>query len=217
MGGYLTLDEPTLHRGRYTLRYPNAEVEQTFTEVLLRSYGFHKTDPSEQAISIEQALFRRDLDAFREQVDRMLAAVPYQLWRDATERFDSGAGPQPHSVVAIVLTAFRFISTFEVKAEVSSALRGNGVQGPRCRVSDIIMETPEHVYAIEFKLLRPSAAALADEGVRASEAAGLAEAALAQIAERDYLGPYRGGALEPVALAVVFDAERRRVGELREG
>ena len=63
----------------------------------------------------------------------------------------------------------------------------------------------------------PSAAALADEDVRAAEAADLAEAALAQIAERDYLGPYRGGKLEPVALAVVFDAERRRVAELREG
>ena len=90
------------------------------------------------------------------------------------------------------------------------------------------METLEHVYAIEIKLLRPSAAALVDEEVGAAEAAGLAEAALAQIAERDYLwtpgrgsgtpyGRYRWGKLEPVASAVVFDAERRRVGELREG
>ncbi len=196
-GGYLTLADPDDRNGRYTLRYPNEEVRRTFIEILLLSYGFDRADPTMQATALEDALLARDLKTFVEQVDAILAAVPYELWQDATERFYH----------AVLLTAFRYIGTFEVQAEVSSA-RGR---------ADIVLITERYVYAIEFKLLRPTAAQLADEAAREAAAEALVDEALAQIAERGYLDAHRGGERETIALGVAFDAERRKVAAWREG
>ena len=195
-GGYLTLAEPRATRGRYELRYPNEEVRQTFTETLLSSYGFADAEPTAEAHVLERALRARDLETFAEQVDAILAGVPYQLWTDAAERFYH----------AIVLTAFRYIGTFEARAEVASA-RGR---------ADVVLEWDDLIYVIEFKLLRPAVAELADVVARAAAAEALAGEALAQIDERGYADPYRGGERELVVLAVVFDAERRRVALVRE-
>ena len=195
-GGYLTLATPTPSRGRYELRYPNEEVYQTFTETLLSSYGFADVEPTTEAHALEKALLKRDLDTFAEQVDAILAGVPYELWTDAAERFYH----------AILLTAFRYIGTFEARAEVSSA-RGR---------ADVVLEFDDTVFVMEFKLLRPAAAELADEASRAAAAEALAQDALAQIEQRGYATAYRGGEREVVVLAVVFDAERRKVAVVRE-
>ena len=196
-GGYLTFDDPEPRGDRYTLRYPNEEVRRTFFSVLLdllrlqpcRRYAagdFAWKTPSSRAI----------FETFAEQVDAILAAVPYQLWQDATERFYH----------AVLLTAFRYIGTFEVQAEVSSA-RGR---------ADVVLLTERYVYAIEFKLLRPTAAQLGDEVAREAGAEALVGEALAQIAERGYLDAYRGGEREAIAIGVAFDAERRKVAAWRE-
>ncbi len=196
-GGYLTLDAPEPVGGRYTLRYPNREVRQTFTEILFLSYGYSRPDPAQRAYALEDALLARDLETFAEEVDAILAAVPYELWRDAAERFYH----------AVLLTAFRYIGTFEVQAEVSSA-RGR---------ADVVLLTDRYVYAIEFKLLRPTPAQLSDEDARDKASAALAEEALTQIRERGYLDAYRSDSREAIGLGVVFDAERRKVAVVREG
>ena len=146
---------------------------------------------------MEQALRARDLDTFRDEVDALLAAVPYELWQGATERFYH----------AVLLTAFRYVDGVEAEAEVSSA-RGR---------ADVVLRAEDIVYAIEFKLLRPTARELADEAARAAAAGALADEALQQITDRGYLDAYATDPREHVALAVVFDAERRAVSVLREG
>ena len=196
-GGYLTLDTKA-SRGRFhALRYPNAEVRETFTEALLSSYGFGRVQANDRALRMEAALRSRDLDTFRDEVDALLAAVPHELWRDATERFYH----------ATLLTAFRYVDGVEAEAEVSSA---------RSR-ADVVLRAEDIVYAIEFKLLRPTAKELADETARVTAAEALACEALQQITERGYLDAYATDPRERVALAVVFDAERRAVSVLREG
>ena len=172
-GGYLTFDDAEPRGDRYTLRYPNEEVRRTFFGVLLTSYGFNRANPTRQANALEDALLARDLETFAEQVDAILAAVPYQLWQDASERFYH----------AVLLTAFRYIGTFEIQAEVSSA-RGR---------ADVVLLTERYVYAIEFKLLRPTAAQAEEEAARKAAAEALVDEALAQIAARGYLDAHRGG------------------------
>ena len=195
-GGYFTLDAS--ERGRLrTLRYPNAEVHETFTEALLHSYGFNRVQTNGRALRMGRALRAGDLYAFGEEVDALLAGIPYELWQDATERFYR----------AVVLTAFRYVGMFDARAEVSSA-RGR---------ADVVLELPQRVYVLEFKLLRPTAAQLADDSARAAAAEALAGEALAQIEERGYAKPYATDARKVSVVAVVFDAERRRVAVVREG
>ena len=198
-GGYLTLAGRTQSLGGdlYALRYPNREVHQTFLEALLAAYGFRRAfSPLATVDDLLTALRRRDLERVGEIVDALLANVPYELWRGATERFYH----------AIIHTAFSLLGLYS-RAEVSTR-RGR---------ADVLVEVAPYAYALEFKLLRPTAVQLSDEDARAAAAEALAAEALAQIAEGDYLATYATGPLKSVAVAVVFDAERRAVALLREG
>ena len=198
-GGYLTLGAPAASvRGMaYALRYPNEEVRVTFLDALLEAYGFGEVQsPGSRVDQLYATLGQRDLKTFGELIDTLLAGIPHQLWQDATERFYH----------AVVHTAFTLLGA-ALRSEVATR-RGR---------ADVVVEAGPYVYAIEFKLLRPSVAQRADEDVRARATEALAEEALTQIAERGYLDAERGGQLEPVALAIVFDADRRAVALIREG
>ena len=198
-GGYLTLGEGSedFAGKHYQLRYPNMEVRQTFTSALLSAYGFDRPLSAGRVSTMYRALTERDPDAFAEELDVLYAHIPNELWQGATERFYH----------AIVHTAFTLAGT-TILSEVSTR-RGR---------ADVIVEAPPYLYALEFKLLRPTAAQLADEALREVAAEALAQEALAQIEQQGYLEPYRAGERGvAVAWAVVFDAERRGVAVVREG
>ena len=197
-GGYLTIDseELTSFGPEYTLRYPNQEVRATFLQTLLEAYGFGHRDASPvKARDLLTALRNRDLETLAGLIDALLAGVPAPLWRESTERFY-------HAIVHTAFTALGLAVGSEVYVR-----RGR---------LDTVVEVAPYGYVIEFKLLRPTAMQLADDDVRAAAAEALAGEALAQITERGYVEGLAAG-LEPVVLAVVFDAERRAVAVLREG
>ena len=176
--GYLTLAEYSPITQAFSLDYPNLEVREAFELGILDVLtGRSAPSPKSRSIELLEALGTGDLDRVMRSIDGALADVPYQLWdaqREATYHI-------------IVHVFFRTLGAF-VQSEVSSA-RGR---------ADAIVETPDRVYAFEFKV------------------DATAEAALAQIRERGYLDKYAGDPRPRVAVGVSFDAERRCVGAWRE-
>ena len=171
--GYLTV--VGLRNRVYTLDYPNLEVREAFELGILDVLtDAHAGTSQVRADDLLQAIEAGDLPRVFAIVDATLAEVPHPLW----ERQGESAF---HLIVHVL---FRAVGIY-LRSEVPSA-------GGR---ADVIVETPERVYAFEFKV------------------GGTAEAALAQIEARGYLAPYAADARERVAVGVVFDPERRRVGE----
>ena len=80
---------------------------------------------------------------------------------------------------------------------MATAKRRNGVGAP-LRGTDVVVETEEQVYRLEFKV------------------GDTAAAGIALIRERGYLRTYAGTGKGLVAVGVSLDAERRCVGEWAE-
>jgi hypothetical protein len=65
---------------------------------------------------------------------------------------------------------------------------------------DSVVEVGDYVYCFEFKLRRKGASVSAED-------------ALGQIDSKDYLLPWRGSGKKLVKVGVVFDTEKRNIGE----
>ena len=105
-------------------------------------------------------------------INTAFATIPYDLWRGATELHYH----------ALVHLTFSLLGTY-MQSEVHSA-KG------RC---DALIQTPQYIYALEFKL---------DEN---------AEIALHQIEEKGYLTPYLQLNQEKIAIGINFSSEKKAV------
>lgn len=138
--GYLTIKDYSYITRLYTLGYPNMEVKASLTEYLLAAYNH--TTPSE-SISLASVIFLalkdNDVDRVITAINTLMASIPYDLWKGATEFYY-------HTIVHL---AFTLVGTY-IQSEVHSA------EG-RC---DAIAKTDTHIYVLEFKLDRSADEAL---------------------------------------------------------
>ncbi len=177
--GYLTVRERGAVDGMYVLDYPNAEVRASFLDNLLAAYSFSDiTQPSQRLDRLMKSLRAGDVAGVIGVINDNFAGIPYQIWEAHSERYYH----------AIVHTMFSMLGT-HFRSEVS-------VAGGR---ADAIVETDGYVYAFEFKLDRPAAAALA------------------QIEAKGYLAPYADSGKELVAVGVSFSSKEKRVAEWSKG
>lgn len=140
--GYLTIADYNRSTGSYTLRFPNEEVETSFSERLVPYVlGSRAANDTERFDQMAAEIASGDVDGFMTRLGAILAGAPYKeaegltyedLWRNE------------------VYVAFRMLG-FDVHSEVHFA------QGR----SDCIMETPRYVYVFEFKVDQSADAALA--------------------------------------------------------
>ena len=176
--GYLTIVERDQQFSTFTLDYPNREVREAFLQGLLQVYL--QEDAIEQqglvgAMGILQALQAGDVAAVINKLDGIFAVLPYEHWQVDHEFLF-------HAIVHLV---FELVGV-HVRSEVH-------VAGGRC---DVIVETADHVYAIELKRDVPAAVALE------------------QILSKGYLRPYNGRVdVKRHAVGISFDTKDKRVGE----
>ncbi len=139
--GYLTISkiESDALGTRYTLTYPNEEVRQAFSSSLLAQYS--QTVPSyigSFSLELQKAITHLDWKQFFATINRVLAAIPYEIFPKREDYI--------HSLVHLML-----ISTgYKTQSQVQTA---NG------RI-DTLLETRTHTIIFEYKLKGTAKSAL---------------------------------------------------------
>ena len=175
--GYLTISgfRQRGTRRTYSLDFPNMEVRSSFNTSLARGY----VNIDENHLGTLQnrcidALYDDELDVFFETLKIFFANIPYDISARA-----------PEETYQAVFCAILYFIGVGVTPEV----RTN--EG---RI-DAVMETPDHVYVMEFKRDKS-----ADE-------------AMAQIKENKYYEKYLAGGKIITLAGVNFDSEKRTIAE----
>jgi hypothetical protein len=177
--GYLTIKEiqPADRRKRfYILSYPNAEVKEAFLVYLLGDFSPGFADRISVVIDdLKASLKRDDMDRFFEIIRSIFARIPYNMFvRDREGYYQT--------VIYIILKLIGINITTELETN----------QG---RI-DAVVELPEAVYIMEFKL-------------------GAARQALQQIKENKYFKKYLASSKTITLIGIGFDSEERNLRDYK--
>jgi hypothetical protein len=175
--GYLTISS-FRQRGTqrtYSLDFPNMEVRNSFNTSLARGYvnidEIHLGSLQSKCID---ALYDDELDVFFETLKIFFANIPYDI--------SSRAPEETYQAVFCAILYF-------IGVGVTPEVRTN--EG---RI-DAVMETPDHVYVMEFKRDRSAAEAMA------------------QIKDKKYYEKFLSSGKKITLVGVNFDSEKRTIAE----
>ena len=175
--GYLTIDT-FRQRGtsrRYTLRLPNLEVESSFLKDVVGAYtGQERSRASNYAAAAEDALYDHDVPKFLQALKSFFSDIPYDLTDRQNEQMWQ-------TIVYVVLRSIGVNVNGEVKTHDGRI--------------DLVVDLPEDVYIVEFKLDRPAAEAME------------------QIKGKDYAGKYALSGKRLTLIAISFSSGKRTIVE----
>ena len=174
--GYLTIKGFNNMGGwrTYSLGFPNMEVRNSFNARLARAYVGDGSGVSTTQMKCLRALIAGDLETFFSTMKIFFANIPYDISSRAPEE----------TYQAVFCSILYFIGvgvTPEVHTNEGSI--------------DAVMETPDHVYVMEFKRDKTAAEALA------------------QIKEKNYCEKFLGSSKEITLIGINFDSEKRNFDE----
>ena len=175
--GYLTIQSFVQMSGmrRYTLRLPNLEVENSFLRDVVGAYtGRDPGQTSGYAFEAGRSLYAHDVPKFLKALKAFFSDIPY----DMTDRQNEQMW---QTIVYVVLRSIGINVNGEVKTNDGRI--------------DLVVDLPEDIYIVEFKLDRP-----------ASEA-------MEQIRGRDYAGKYALSGKRVTLVGISFSAARRTIVE----
>ena len=141
--GYLTI-RGFRQRGasrRYTLDFPNLEVENSFLRQVVPAYtGQEENRANDIQADAVEALYDHEPEKFVAALKRLFANIPYDLTDRQNEQMWQ-------AIVYVILKMVGVAAEAEVKTNEGRI--------------DMTLETPEHCYVVEFKLDTSAAAAIA--------------------------------------------------------
>lgn len=161
--GYLTIKrvESKGYRTKYFLGYPNMEVYGAFTHNLLQAFTYKQPGTVGNAlVRMQDGLEEGEIEAFVKQLEILLADISYHLHpqnKSEAERFKMWEG-YFHTIIYLITS---FMNLY-VESEITKH-KGR---------LDLMVETDDLLYLMEFKLDKPI------------------ENAIQQIKDRDYLKSY---------------------------
>ena len=174
--GYLTIKGYNKMFENYTLGFPNREVEQGFFKFLLPNYASVSVSKSPYQIQcLVEEVMAGKVDDFFERLKTMFADIPYELARDREVHYQN-----------ILYIIFKLMG-FYVQVEYHTS---------RGRI-DLVLQTQDYVYIMEFKLN------------------GSADEALAQIREKGYAAPFAKDSRTVYKIGVNFSDELRNIQEVK--
>ena len=155
--GYLTIKEYNKFFNTYLLDFPNEEVRHGFVDVLAAGY-FKGQSPfsTNWLMDVSMSLFKGDIDAFMKGITSLLASATYRF-RHKHDPLDCERYFQ-----------YTFYLILQMIGKYNTMVEKETSEG---RI-DCVIECPEQVYIIEFKL------------------DGSAREALQQIEDKGYARPY---------------------------
>ncbi|MBQ3097616.1 MAG: PD-(D/E)XK nuclease domain-containing protein, partial [Kiritimatiellae bacterium] len=135
---------------RYTLRFPNLEIEHSFLKHVAGAYvGKDSSVSSGYAFEAAKALYAHDVQKFIKSLKSFFTDIPY----DMTERQNEQMW---QTIVYVVLRSIGVNVNGEVKTHDGRI--------------DMVIDLPHDIYIVEFKLDRPASEAM--EQIKGKEYAG---------------------------------------------
>ncbi len=182
--GYFTIKGYNRETNRYRLDFPNEEVREGFIDVLAADYFKGRIRPDSWVNKTNTALLNGDVERVMKLMQALLSGITYRFQRKddifESERYF-------HYTFYLIL---QMIATYRVVVEKESS------EGR----ADCIIECPNFVYIIEFKLNDSAAAALQ------------------QIKDKGYALPYAADSRKIIYLGIKFSSGTGTVEEyLAEG
>ena len=160
---------------RYTLRLPNLEVENSFLRDVVGAYtGRDVSQTSSYSFVAGKALYDHDVPKFLKALKSFFSDIPYSLTDRQNEQMWQ-------TICYVVLRSIGLNVHGEVQTHDGRM--------------DMVVDLPNDIYIVEFKLDRP-----------ASEA-------MAQIKGRDYAGKYALSGKRITLVGISFSAEKRTIVE----
>jgi len=174
--GYLTISGVS-EGGYLTVDFPNEEVRNGFYNQLLPIYTSMSGDDVDSRVDdLRQELFHGDVEAFIAGMRDVIATLQYQFFKLKEQ-------------------AFQFIFSITGTLIGGKDLRTETEKRTNRGRMDLLIETREYVYIMEFKL---------DQSP---------EKALEQIHEKGYADPWKSDKREKILLGVNFSSEERNIPE----
>ena len=175
--GYLTIKscESFGHKRRYNLDFPNQEVKDSFLSRLIPTYAGLDVAYAESAqFAAIKALFQHDVSAFIKALKCFFTNIQYDLTDRQNEQMWQ-------TIVYVVLASVGVNVHAEVKTNDGRI--------------DMIVDLPDDIYIIEFKLDKPAAEAME------------------QIKSKDYAGKYALSGKRITLIGIAFSSEKRTIVE----
>ncbi len=171
--GYLTIQAINRNRGLYTLDYPNREVELAMHNHLIGALTQRSAvDSRRPVVLLENAFLQNDMAQVIVILNALLKEVPSHIIE----------GKNEHFYHALVHLHFRYLGLFIESEPHTSDGR-----------MDAVVQTPDYVYILEFKL---------DQSP---------QTALNQIKKKGYAEKYRLSGKTVVGVGIAFDSDKKAV------
>ena len=177
--GYLTIKDYDRRRNRYRLDFPNREVQNGFLPLIAANYLKRHKSVRSWINDVTDALEDGNVEAFRKLMTSLLSGIPYTARRKTNE-----AERERYFNYTFYLI-LRMISGYTVFTEKATS---NGR-------ADCVVETPDYIYIIEFKL------------------DGTAQEAVKQIEAKGYAHEYEADKRKLYKIGVSFSSETGTVSD----
>ena len=177
--GYLTVKGYNERRRKYLLDFPNEEVRSGFVSLLASDYFNSDKTPSSWIDDILDALEDGDVEDFLKKMTSLLSSVTYRFQRKQ-DAFECERYFQ-----------YTFYLIMQMIGHYNTMVEKETSEG---RI-DCVVECPDYVYVMEFKM------------------DGSAQSALEQIRERGYTKPYLADKRKVFSIGVNFSSEKGTIEE----
>ena len=172
--GYLTIKECNLEDNTYLLDFPNEEVRNGFIDTIASRHFANTSQTTSWVMDVTNSLRKGDTSRFEKLMTALLSSVTYRFQRKQDqmecERYFQ-------YTFYLIVKMLAFYSTVAEKETSEGRI-------------DCVVECPDYVYIIEFKLNSS------------------AEAALKQIEEKGYAKPYAADSRKLIAIGINFSSEK---------
>ena len=171
--GYLTIKDCNKRLSTYLLDFPNEEVRNGFIDAVASGYFKNSSSPTSWGIDVNTALENGDTVKFEKLMTALLSSISYRFQRKQNpmecERYFQ-------YTFFLIVKMLAFYNTVAEKETSEGRI-------------DCVVECPNYVYVIEFKLNSS------------------AEAALQQIEEKGYTKPYAADPRTVISLGINFSSQ----------
>ena len=171
--GYLTIKDYNKRLSTYLLDFPNEEVRNGFIDAVASGYFKNSSSPTSWGIDVNAALENGDTVKFEKLMTALLSSISYRFQRKQDpmecERYFQ-------YTFFLIVKMLAFYNTVAEKETSEGRI-------------DCVVECPNYVYVIEFKMNSS------------------AEAALQQIAEKGYTKPYAADPRTVICLGINFSSQ----------
>jgi hypothetical protein len=171
--GYLTIKQKS-EDGDLILAYPNQEVRRAMYSFLIDGMGHTKGGSGVTVLNLKKAFLNNDVKQVEKILVAMFASLAYDVYTHQNQQQVEGFY---HGIVHILFKSLGLYINCEVHSSQGRA--------------DTVVQTPTHIYILEFKINSDG------------------ETAFQQIVDNKYAAPYGADARIKIGMGVNFNTKTR--------